>query len=1099
MSTLTKERIYTAVGRMLGNSDYQDVTLEARPLAATLEFSNNSRTWHSIKYFSHFFLGPFFLVLSIILLLRVWEVKDYTDSKGLRVWLAKYILDGWWRRGSFSVAWTLIQGILSMAFVLVFLQLLTKQANNNSVPESRMLGTFLIIAAAVLCIIWLFAYYLLSNTESVFKKYVSQNVNYTSSMIFKKVIKTKVELAMLLMLLIFTPTLYNATQSIIFITDWNDTLAMPHRIDRNYYVPCYFMALPPFHMAHIEASTCNVADSYTENGKVDAFYQDYNIMQCDSYMGILFYTLGCVSFGFILIGCGYLFVRLITLSAYQFRTCPWAMNVVTLKAIQATDERNYNNHFLWLDRVQRDLQNEAQLQAEFLQQVPVFLASTMKSTAVGLAATIASPLLVVYTFVSFLVRRLCPREEERDDGGDIKIDDRKDDQSITSLKSDDNEYKENDSSKDAAILIEVSRINSSQSAGTSNSDNGIESKNIQKKTLSESLIATYRRVVNIDGLKGKYRSSILINGLRYTINRSLAALQSGNAKLNVISSMGEDKHADWRKQLTIKAKSSSILKLKKRIKNETARAKDEYVTDHILAITVLDRTIDTSGLAMLMFAFRWERLEFLIVTMSEMAMYAISAAIFNYFADWQSRLQYFIAINAFYGIITYILDPYVDYVDRWLDFWSRCLVIVFCVAAIYIYSIAPKEIVDKVPVALYEPMKSFSYITSLNILNMEFYLFIDILVVLAFYIYIIYILNLVGLFTYVRDKVGNIKYTLHDMVFDFLIQKLDTRILGVENMFTGLILIQQWDDIIRDQRRYALLTWPAVRPGYILSFWEKLIFVKWAAAFNLNIENMKNSLGLTVLHTTFCSAEVEVSRWIVYTYPQLLNEVDAQRDTPLILALKECAHYLLKYSKFNGGYLDDETLYNDESFSAYYKEIDAFRDAATYDGEYIKESGEVYHLTSREFNELRDTGIFTPVVSREEETPSFQNKIHHKEEVIKEEARKKIILAGGTIKEDDSDSVVARRAHKKKQQDIQSEKNSLFSKRFPEDERMENYEFGQLAAWNVISIEVPEVNLFIDLNDQDREGTLDIGRLHFSIPSRLCNIIVHSNRRITGC
>ncbi len=38
----------------------------------------------------------------------------------------------------------------------------------------------------------------------------------------------------------------------------------------------------------------------------------------------------------------------------------------------------------------------------------------------------------------------------------------------------------------------------------------------------------------------------------------------------------------------------------------------------------------------------------------------------------------------------------------------------------------------------------------------------------------------------------------------------------------------------------------------------------------------------------------------------------------------------------------------------------------------------------------------------------------------------------------------------------------MYSKRFPEDERVDNYETGQLSSWGIIGLKVPDINIFID-------------------------------------
>jgi hypothetical protein len=54
-------------------------------------------------------------------------------------------------------------------------------------------------------------------SETVFVRYVSQNVGYTATIILKRVVKSKVELGIGLMLILYMPVLYNLMQSILGI------------------------------------------------------------------------------------------------------------------------------------------------------------------------------------------------------------------------------------------------------------------------------------------------------------------------------------------------------------------------------------------------------------------------------------------------------------------------------------------------------------------------------------------------------------------------------------------------------------------------------------------------------------------------------------------------------------------------------------------------------------------------------------------------------------------------------------------------------------------------------------------------------------------
>ena len=109
-----------------------------------------------------------------------------------------------------------------------------------------MIGGAVAIALMFSLIITMIGLFLMSFTNSAFQRYVSQNEAYTSIIILKKCIKAKVEIGLGLMLFLFVPVVYNLCQSLILIEDWDTTLASAWRRGNNHFVPCYFMAFPPF-------------------------------------------------------------------------------------------------------------------------------------------------------------------------------------------------------------------------------------------------------------------------------------------------------------------------------------------------------------------------------------------------------------------------------------------------------------------------------------------------------------------------------------------------------------------------------------------------------------------------------------------------------------------------------------------------------------------------------------------------------------------------------------------------------------------------------------------------------------------------------------
>ena len=476
-----------------------------------------------------------------------------------------------------------------------------------------------------------------------------------------------------------------------------------------------------------------------------------------------------------------------------------------------------------------------------------------------------------------------------------------------------------------------------------------------------------------------------------------------------------------------------------------------YIADHDLLITLLDTTVDSAGLFTLLIPYHYNKLYWFLIIFLEITIYAIIGAVLTTNTTWVNRNIAFLVITIVFGINSYINNPYTELIDKWLDFVGRILIIFILLCTIICAELRPYA-TNNINTELYKPWDSASYIIhSIQIFGL--YEILDLLMVLFFYAYLFYILYAVGVFGVVERMIESFQFGYHDHILDYLVENLDQRTYGLENIFTGLILIQQWDDIIKLQRRYASFAWPDVRPTNIISLFAKLLEIKWASMFNLTLNNLRSSLGLSILHTVMFSADGDVARWIIYRNPDLLLVQDSQNDTPITIALKECAYFLMAYGEQNNGHLDDGTAYSDEAYMLYYSEIDDLRDEVYNNGEFVSDLCIQHILTSADMLSLRDEGIYRePPKVEYIESPKKPSKldIHGNKKFTEEELN--------AIKLEKKRKNYAKMLLDKAQQ----EKTSIFMKRFPEDELIDDYEVGRMAAWNVISANVPEMNIYLD-------------------------------------
>lgn len=614
--------------------------------------------------------------------------------------------------------------------------------------------------------------------------------------------------------------------------------------------------------------------------------------------------------------------------------------------------------------------------------------------------------------------------------------------------------------------------------------------------------------------------------------------------------------------------------MKFHIVKELRVARKLFIAQHELLIGFFDYAIDSSGLFSLIVSFNYEFYWWFLVVLAEMLIYIIIGASTLTTVHWSLRNYAFLAINAFFGCVTYIFNPYTEPTDMWMDFISRLILGIIFIGLIiysnyvelnqydnsgigiehyplfhnisisnldptshlyYLYTIyegvidrlsqgfggftlweaqqilsgrddlnsynltdhygeihrtggsSQTLLSDGVPfnAPIYEPWTNIGHIfgTIITIDRLNFGLLVDIFMVVVFYIYFVYLLHLFGLFNMIYDMIKSIQYAMHDHILDYLIDKLDERSFGFENIYSGLQFIQQWDEIIKHQRSYALFAPVDVRPTYLISTLEKFIEVKWASFFNLTLKNLRSSLGLTILHSTLFNADGDISRWIIHRNPDLLHVQDSQQDTPVTIALKECAYFLLIYGNQNNGRLDDGTSFGDEDYAVYYPEVDEYRDEIFMNGEFLSSFSYKTQLSASDINKMRSDytllvneaaipdyfGIKNPALSNKNIKRSQKNIKKGKDEVkidpvISEHLKELNQLSNTIAQKKDEDLLKQQLKHERRHEKyFNNEKKSIMMKRFIEDGIHDEFESGRCQAWTLLGYNVPMVNLYLDV------------------------------------
>jgi hypothetical protein len=342
LSVIRSVQSSTGSGRRLSDVNLLDVSILG------------DQAYHAVRYYSDYFYGVVFFILGFCFTLFYWEFHDFTDRKDVSRWLLDFVADGWWRRGGVRLLWWISKAVLIVGAVALFLYVFSRQFSiSSSLPNPTILGVSLVVGIVVVAGTWLIVYFFLRITESIFVRYVSQNVSYGSVLILKRVIKAKVEIGVSFLLALYMPVLSTFTQSLILVTDWNDYDASTFRRHENSYVPCYFLSFPPYRQKAASADSCSVSystEASTLTSYSQSFYDDQNILSCDSLLGITVYTLSFALFIFFITVYFWVFGSMIRSVSRDFKLSQRMNSVKSLQVVRDDEYKSYLSRFTLSER-----------------------------------------------------------------------------------------------------------------------------------------------------------------------------------------------------------------------------------------------------------------------------------------------------------------------------------------------------------------------------------------------------------------------------------------------------------------------------------------------------------------------------------------------------------------------------------------------------------------------------------------------------------------------------------------------------------------------------------------------------------------------------
>lgn len=224
----------------------------------------------------------------------------------------------------------------------------------------------------------------------------------------------------------------------------------------------------------------------------------------------------------------------------------------------------------------------------------------------------------------------------------------------------------------------------------------------------------------------------------------------------------------------------------------------ELVSDHNLVIVIFDYTLDNAGLIFLTCPYKYEKTYYLLIVLVELVIYGVLGTLLNFYVSPYDRIIVFLVINLVFLIVMYYYAPYNNKMDITLDILGRVLMFIVGIGQLISQilvqptinnnsEIKPIRLNSNNNIPLYNPTKAYHFFTTLNYSHAGVYLIIDVLMVVVFYVYIIFLFKQAGFFNYFHKIFKNFVYGMNDHILYFLMQRIKVTTLGFENIYVGEI------------------------------------------------------------------------------------------------------------------------------------------------------------------------------------------------------------------------------------------------------------------------------------------------------------------------
>ncbi|KAH8044914.1 hypothetical protein JL722_14483 [Aureococcus anophagefferens] len=344
---------------------------------------------------------------------------------------------------------------------------------------------------------------------------------------------------------------------------------------------------------------------------------------------------------------------------------------------------------------------------------------------------------------------------------------------------------------------------------------------------------------------------------------------------------GQGAQSDWRAKRSLPAKLEMLKKGFQHAKREYAVSFEEFERDHELEITNFEAIVDTAALGYLIAQFKPNASIWRLVLIAETLIFCI---LVTWLKATQQPWVICVAgalVRFVFGLWTFLKRPYMFTREGQVDSLTRQTTIFLLVLG-----------------ALLDLTRDPGFGMEMEADQAEkLRYYVDIIGAALLYGTILRMLFLLRAHEMAHDAVvAAIRYC-DEQVLTLIIGLIDVKCYAFEDCNLGLQVLRQWDVLIDRQQATKLRAWPSPNPSNLLTLYQKGVLVKWAAARDLRISTFRTPTGQCILHSAMLKGEPEIVAWILYHHPELLTVCDDQRDSPVVIALKELAFTLLKHQK----------------------------------------------------------------------------------------------------------------------------------------------------------------------------------------------------------